>query len=48
MALKLGMLHRVNKYYLDCSNYDLELTLTFFTARSNLLSDAFILENART
>ena len=29
-------------------NYDPGLTLTFFTARSNLVSYAFVLENVKT
>ena len=36
MTLKLGMQHRVLEYYQICSNDDPELTLTYFTARSNL------------
>ena len=36
MTLKLGMQHRVLKYYQLCSNDDTGLTLTYFTARSNL------------
>ena len=29
MTFKLGMLHRILKYFQDCSNDDLGLTLTF-------------------
>ena len=36
VALELGMWHWVPKYYQDCSNDDLGLTLTYFTARSNM------------
>ena len=34
--------HRVLEYYQVCSNDDLGLTLTYFTARSNLVPYAFI------
>ena len=44
MTLKLGMQHRVLDYYQVCSNDDPELTLTYFTARSNLIRYAFVLE----
>ena len=37
MSLKLGMQHRVLEYYQVCSNDDPGLTLTCFTARSNLV-----------
>ena len=37
MTLKLGMQHRVHKYYQVCSNDDPRLTLTYFTAWSNFL-----------
>ena len=36
MTFKLGMQHWVVKYYQVCSNDDPGLTLTYFTARSNL------------
>ena len=36
MALKHGMSHLVLKFYQDCSFDDLGLTLTIFTARSNI------------
>ena len=42
MTLKLGMQHRVLEYYQICSNDDHELTLTYFTARSNLVPYAFV------
>ena len=44
MTLKLGMLHRVFEYYQIYSNYELGLTLTYFTARSNLVPYAFVWE----
>ena len=37
MTLKLGMQHRVHEYYQVCSNDGPGLTLTYFTARSNLV-----------
>ena len=48
MTLKLGMQHRVLKYYRVCSNDDPGLTLTYFTARSNLVPYAFIWEKGKT
>ena len=48
MTLKFGMQHRVHKYNQICSNDDLGLTLTYFTARSNLLPDAFVWEKGKT
>ena len=42
MTLKLGLQHRVLKYYQVCSNNDPGLTLTYFTARSNVVSYAFV------
>ena len=44
MTLKLGMQRRVLEYYQFCSNDDPGLTLTYFTARSNLVPYAFIWE----
>ena len=44
MILNLGMLHRVLKYYQVCSNDYSVLTLTYFTARSNLVRYAFVRE----
>ena len=35
MTLKLGMYHCLCKYYQECSNYELGLTLTYFMPRSN-------------
>ena len=48
MILKLGMHHRVLKYYQVCSNDDPGLTLTYFTARSNLVPYAFVWEKGKT
>ena len=42
------MQHRVLKYYQVCSNDDPELTLTYFTARSNLVPYAFVWEKGKT
>ena len=41
MTLKLGMQHWMLEYYQFCSTDDPGLTLTFFTARSNLVPYAF-------
>ena len=48
MTLKVGMQHRVLENYQVCSNDDPELTLTYFTARSNLVTYAFIWEKGKT
>ena len=48
MTLKLGMQHRVLEYYQGCSTDDPGLTLTYFTARSNLVSYAFIWKKGKT
>ena len=48
MTLKLGMQHWVLEYYQICSNDDPGLTLTYFTARSNLVPYAFIWEKGKT
>ena len=48
MTLKLGMQHRVFEYYQVCSNDDPWLTLTCFTARSNLVPYAFVWEKGKT
>ena len=48
MTLKLGMHHRVLKYYQVCSNDDPGLTLTYFTARSNMVRYAFVWEKGKT
>ena len=47
MTLNLGMHHRVLEYYQVCSNDDPALTLTFFTARSNLVPYAFVWEKGK-
>ena len=44
---KLGMQHRVLEHYNVYSNNDTGLTLTYFTARSNLLSFAFVWEKLK-
>ena len=41
MILKLGMQHRALKLYQVYINDDPGLTLTYFTARSNLVTKAF-------
>ena len=48
MTLKLGMQHWVIVYYQICSNDDLGLILTYFTARSNLVPYAFVWEKCKT
>ena len=48
MILKLGMQHRGLKFYEVNINDDPGLTLTYFTARSNLVTKAFILEKVKT
>ena len=48
MTLKLGKQHRVLKYYQIPSNDDPGLTLTYFMARSNLASYAFVWEKDKT
>ena len=48
MALKLGMQHWVLAYYQVYSNDDPGLTLTYFTARSNLVPYAFVWEKGKT
>ena len=47
MTLKVGMQHQVLKYYQVCSNDD-PLTVTYFTARSNLVPAAFVWEKGLT
>ena len=42
------MQHWVLKYYQICSNGDTGMTLTYFTARSNLVSYAFVWEKGKT
>ena len=48
MTLKLGMQHRVHEYYQVYSNDDPGLTLTYFTAMSNLVPYAFVWEKGKT
>ena len=48
MTLKVGMQHRVFAYYQVSLNDDPGLTLTYFTARSNLVPYAFIWEKGKT
>ena len=47
MTLKVGMQHRVLEYYKVCSNDDPGLTLTSYTARSNLTHYAFVCEKGK-
>ena len=47
-TFKVGMQHRVLEYYQVYSNYDPELTLTYFTAMSNLVPCAFVWEKGKT
>ena len=47
MILKLDMQHSVLEYYQVCSNDAPGLTLTYFTARSNLVPYAFIWEKIK-
>ena len=47
VTLKVGMQHRVRKYYQVCSNDDPGLTLTYFTAMSNLVPYAFVWEKGK-
>ena len=48
MILKLGMLHLGLKLYKVYTNDEPRLTLTFFTARSNLVTKAFLWEKVKT
>ena len=48
MTLKLGVQYLVLKYYQVCSNDDPRWTLTYFTARSNLVLCAFVWEKVKT
>ena len=47
MTLKLGMQHQVLEYYHVCSNDDPGLALTYFTARSDLVPNAFVWEKGK-
>ena len=42
------MQHWVLEYYHICSKYDQGLTLTYFTARSNMVLCAFVWETGKT
>ena len=46
--MKLGIQHGVVKYYQVCSNDAPGLTLTYFTARSDLVPYAFVQEKVKT
>ena len=48
MILKVGMQHQVLEYYQIYSNHGPELTLTYFTARSELVPIAFVWEKGKT
>ena len=48
MTLKLGMQHRILKYYQVCSNDAPGLTLTYFMTRSNVVLYALVLEKVKT
>ena len=48
MTLKLSMQHRVFEYYQICSNHEPGLTLTYFTAMSNLVPYAFVWVKGKT
>ena len=47
VTLNLGMQHRVLEDYQVCSNDDPGLSLTYFTARSNLVPYAFAWEKGK-
>ena len=47
MTLTVGVQHRVREYYQVYSNDDPGLTLTYFMARSNLVSFAFVWEKGK-
>ena len=48
MILKLGIQHWRLELYKVCINDDPGLTLTYFTARSNLEIEAFLKEKVKT
>ena len=48
MTLNLGMQNWVLKFYQSFLNDDPGLTLTYFTARSNLVPYAFVWEKGKT
>ena len=45
ILVKLCMKHQRPKPFIICANYDPELTLTYFKARSNFATYAFTWEN---
>ena len=47
MTLKVCMQHWELEYFQVCANDDPELTLTYFTARSNLIPYAFVWEKGK-
>ena len=47
MTLKVSMQHRVLKYYHVCLNDDPGLTLSYFTAMSNVVHYPFLWEKAK-
>ena len=48
MTLKVSMQHQVLEYYQIYSNNNPGLTMTYFTARSNMIHYAFVWEKGKT
>ena len=48
MTMKLGVQHQEHNNYQSCSNDDPVLTMTYFTARSNLLHYTFVWGKGKT
>ena len=48
ISTKLGLLHRGLQPIIVCSNDDPRVTLTYFTAGSNLVTLAFLWEKVKT
>ena len=48
ISTKLGIYHWGLQLIIVCSNYDPGVTLTYFTARSNLIIKALLLEKVKT
>ena len=48
ISTKLGIKHRGLQPIIVCSNDDPVVTLTYFTARSNLVAKAFLKEKVKT
>ena len=46
--MKLGMYHQELQPIINCSNDDPGVTLTYFTARSNFVTQAFRMEKVKT